>query len=173
MGHRVHWHDRCHSSQYLVSIFESPTFWLRVFRLSNIFKYFTEKTSFSDYNFKVSSKMCQCLKIWFGQILKPISDSRDHASPDCPFCGTFFFPAAYLCCVYPLVKNTLIPTKLYTLWLAVMYLHANFSTIWFFCYGELCQMIVGVISSLERVWSIKFLSNNTRTNPFGGQSKYS
>ena len=100
MGHRVHWHDRCHSSQYLVSIFESPTFWLRVFRLSNIFKYFTEKTSFSDYNFKVSSKMCQCLKKWFGQILKPISDSKRSCSSNFFLLRYFFFPSClFMLCV--------------------------------------------------------------------------
>ena len=43
---------------------------------------------------------------------KPISDSRDHAAPAFLFCGTFFFPAAYLCCVYPLVIRCIFEMKM-------------------------------------------------------------
>ena len=43
---------------------------------------------------------------WFGQILKPISDSKRSCSSSFSLLRYLFFPAAYLCCVYPLVKKT-------------------------------------------------------------------
>ena len=81
----------CFISQYMVSIFESPTFWLSIFGISNIFP---------DYNFKVSLNMCKSLKIWFGQLFKTYFWLKRPCSSSFSLLRYLFFPSClFMLCV--------------------------------------------------------------------------